>query len=257
MEILAECDGLDRDGKGALDGLATRPGRRPLDPSERDNIRLRQRVTRLESELGTARRVIEVQRKLSTLLEELATDSADPVARATRSDRPRYWELVPMIGVTAACAAASHPRATHYRWHRKSPLPAKPERMPIPQPGANDDVEREKILRVLLEPEHVDESPATVYTELLGKGIYMGSTSTMHWILHAGGEVSERRRQATHPVRVKPKLVAVLDAAYQAHPERFVRKRPTPPPLPHTAWIATPRRKPRPNETTNRLSQKV
>ena len=86
LEILAEYDGLDRDGKGALlrreglyssllsewrkqrdkgalDALATKPGRQPLDPVERDNVRLRQRVGRLEEELGTARRVIEGDRK--------------------------------------------------------------------------------------------------------------------------------------------------------------------------------------------------
>ena len=107
LEILAEYDGLDREGKGALlrrealysslisewrkqrdkgalDALATKPGRRPLDPVERDNVRLRQRVGRLEDELGTARRVIEVQGKLSALLEELATDSADPATRGEK-----------------------------------------------------------------------------------------------------------------------------------------------------------------------------
>jgi hypothetical protein len=107
LEILAEYDGLDREGKGALlrrealysslisewrkqrdkgalDALATKPGRRPLDPVERDNVRLRQRVGRLEDELGTARRVIEVQGKLSALLEELATDSADPAPRGDK-----------------------------------------------------------------------------------------------------------------------------------------------------------------------------
>ena len=62
--------------KGALAALAAKSGRQPLDPVERDNARLRQRVGRLEEELGTARRVIEVQGKLSALLEELATDSA-------------------------------------------------------------------------------------------------------------------------------------------------------------------------------------
>ena len=41
-------------------------------------------VRRLEDELGTARRVIEVQGKLSALLEELATDSADPAARGDK-----------------------------------------------------------------------------------------------------------------------------------------------------------------------------
>jgi hypothetical protein len=62
--------------RGALAALAVRPGRQPVDPIERENARLRQRVGRLEEELGTARRVIEVQGKLSALLEELATDSA-------------------------------------------------------------------------------------------------------------------------------------------------------------------------------------
>jgi len=99
LEILDEYEGLDRDAKGsllrreglytslisewrkqrdrgALAALAAKPGRQPLDPVERDNARLRRRVDRLEEELGTARRVIEVQGKLSALLGELATDSA-------------------------------------------------------------------------------------------------------------------------------------------------------------------------------------
>ncbi len=107
LEVLAEYETLDRDAKGgllrreglyssllsewrkqrdkgALEALATKPGRQPLDPVERENVRLRQRVGRLEDELGTAHRVIEVQGKLSALLEELATDSADP---ATRGDK--------------------------------------------------------------------------------------------------------------------------------------------------------------------------
>jgi len=99
LEVLAEYETLDRDGKGgllrreglytslisewrkqrdrgALEALAARPGRAPTDPVERENSRLRQRVERLEGELETARRVIEVQGKLSALLEELSTDSA-------------------------------------------------------------------------------------------------------------------------------------------------------------------------------------
>ena len=98
--ILAEYDSLDRDGKGALlrreglytslisewrkqrdrgalEALAAKPGRPPVDPVEREAARLRQQVARLEAELGKARKVIEVQGKLSALLEELATDSAD------------------------------------------------------------------------------------------------------------------------------------------------------------------------------------
>ena len=32
----------------------------------------------------------------------------------------------------------------------------------------------------------------------------------------------------------------VLDAAYAANPERFVRRAPTPPPVPVAAWINKP-----------------
>jgi putative transposase len=35
----------------------------------------------------------------------------------------------------------------------------------------------------------------------------------------------------------------VLDAAYQAHPERFVSKPPVPPGLPGTSWINPPQEK--------------
>jgi len=100
LEVLAEYEGLDRDGKGALlrreglytslisewrkqrdrgalAALAAKPGRQPVDPIERENVRLRGRVVRLTGELETARRVIEVQGKLSALLGELATDSAN------------------------------------------------------------------------------------------------------------------------------------------------------------------------------------
>lgn len=98
LAILAEYEGLDRDGKGALlrreglytslisewrkqrdkgalAGLAVKPGRPPADPLEREAVRLRRENARLRGQLDTARRVIEVQGKLSSLLEQLATDS--------------------------------------------------------------------------------------------------------------------------------------------------------------------------------------
>jgi putative transposase len=77
-----------------------------------------------------------------------------------------------------------------------------------PQPRALSQVERKQVLRVLHDPEHVDEAPATVYAKLLDQGVYLASTSTMYRILRAEGEVGERRRQATHPATVKPELLA-------------------------------------------------
>ena len=97
--ILAEYEALDRDGKGALlrreglytsllsewrkqrdrgalEALGRSRGRPPVDPVERENARLHRENERLAAELDKARRVIEVQGKLSALLEQLATGGA-------------------------------------------------------------------------------------------------------------------------------------------------------------------------------------
>ena len=97
--VLTEYDAADRDGrgalmrreglysslisewrkqrdKGALEALGKTKGRPPADPVERENARLKAQVARLQVELETTRRVIEVQGKLSALLEQLATGGA-------------------------------------------------------------------------------------------------------------------------------------------------------------------------------------
>jgi len=65
---------------GALAGLAATRGRPPADPVERDNVLLRERNARLEADLDTARRVIEVQGKVSALLEDLSKRAHDASA---------------------------------------------------------------------------------------------------------------------------------------------------------------------------------
>lgn len=97
-KILGEYELLDKAGKGALlrrEGLYTslisawreqrdrgvkealaRPAGRPkVDPRDRELAELRRRAEGLQAELDKARKVIEVQGKLSALLEQLATDS--------------------------------------------------------------------------------------------------------------------------------------------------------------------------------------
>lgn len=97
-KILAEYEELDKAGKGALlrrEGLYTsliavwrtqrdqgalaalaKPAGRPAaDLKDRENAKLRQENERLAAELDKARKVIEVQGKLSALLGQLATDS--------------------------------------------------------------------------------------------------------------------------------------------------------------------------------------
>jgi transposase len=97
-KVLAEYEELDKAGKGALlrrEGLYTslisawriqrdqgalaalaKPAGRPAaDSRDRENAQLRKENERLTAELDKARRVIEVQGKLSALLGQLATDS--------------------------------------------------------------------------------------------------------------------------------------------------------------------------------------
>ena len=117
-------------------------------------------------------------------------------------------ELAPLIGVRDACAATGRPQATHYRRHRQSPAPLRPPRERRPQPRALTPAERAEVRAVLNSPEHVDKAPAAVYHELLDQGAYLASVPTMYRILRAHDEVRERRRQAIHPARVKPELMA-------------------------------------------------
>jgi len=107
LRVLNEYEGLSKAGKGALlrrEGLYSslisewrrqrdhgavaaleqRKGRPEADPREREIARLQKTNARLESELGKARKVIEIQGKLSALLEELASESATGGSEPTR-----------------------------------------------------------------------------------------------------------------------------------------------------------------------------
>ncbi len=53
-----------------------------------------------------------------------------------------------------------------------------------------------------------DHAPAQVWATLLDEGTYLASISTMYRILRDHHQVRERRRQARHPARVKPELMA-------------------------------------------------
>jgi len=63
--------------QGAQEALARPAGRQVADPRDREIARLKKDRDHLSSELDKARKVIEVQGKLSALLEQFATDSAD------------------------------------------------------------------------------------------------------------------------------------------------------------------------------------
>jgi len=100
LAILAEYDNADRAGKGALlrreklytslisewrkqrdrgalEGLSTPKGRPPVDARDREIERLKADNAKLSGELDRTRRVVEVQGKLSALLEDLSAESAN------------------------------------------------------------------------------------------------------------------------------------------------------------------------------------
>lgn len=70
--------------RGSLAELAKVSGRQHLDPLKRENSRLHKENNRLTVELDKAHKVIEIQGKLSALLDQLATDSAIHVIDETK-----------------------------------------------------------------------------------------------------------------------------------------------------------------------------
>lgn len=134
----------------------------------------------------------------------------DPVAGTVfEAARDQALEdLAGVVGRVKACAALGVSRATYYRHHRQSPAPLRPRRERRRHPRALDEAEEGRVLEVLRSAEFVDMAPGEIYAVLLDRGVYLCSESTMYRLLRRHGEVRERRRQATHPPRRKPELVA-------------------------------------------------
>ena len=110
-------------------------------------------------------------------------------------------ELVPAVGVAAACRAAGRRGATHYRHHRhRQPPPRPAPSAPSPQPRALRLGERQQVLDVLHSERFCDQAPAEVYATLLEEGADLASISTMYRLLHAQGRwASGAGRRPTRP----------------------------------------------------------
>ncbi|MFC1407498.1 MULTISPECIES: IS3 family transposase [Streptacidiphilus] len=107
---------------------------------------------------------------------------------------------------TAACRLTGRSRATHYR--RLHPAAPK-ERTSRPAPAsALSPAERTQVLALMSQPQYVDLPPAQIWARELDEGRYWCSERTMYRILAAAGQSGERRRQATHPAKTVPQLVA-------------------------------------------------
>lgn len=117
-----------------------------------------------------------------------------------------FCAIEPLLGTRTACRAVGRARASHYRRCRQT-TPRYRQPRPAP-PNKLTPAEVATILDALRSPRFVDCAPAQVLYTLLDEGVYLASESTYYRLLRAHGEVRERRRQATHPAKVKPELVA-------------------------------------------------
>jgi len=120
---------------------------------------------------------------------------------------PAVAELAENTCTARACALLGWSRATHYRARRPPAAPRQPGSRPTP-PNALTAAEREHVLAVLTSDRFADKSVAQVWATLLDEGVYLASMSTMHRLLRERGLARERRRQATHPARTRPELLA-------------------------------------------------
>jgi transposase InsO family protein len=110
------------------------------------------------------------------------------------------------LGITAACRLTGRSRATHYR-ALKPPTPRRPRAVPV-QPSALTGQERGVVLELMNSPAYAELPPAQIWARELDEGRYHCSISTMYRILREHGQAGERRRQASHPARTVPELVA-------------------------------------------------
>ena len=119
---------------------------------------------------------------------------------------PAVDELAEYTGVKRACEVLGRPRGSHYRAlqpRMHGPAPARPS-----PPNALTTTEQAQVLETLTSQRFCDKSVAQTWATLLDEGTYLCSQSTMHRLLRAHGAAGERRRQATHPPRKKPELLA-------------------------------------------------
>jgi transposase InsO family protein len=115
-----------------------------------------------------------------------------------------YRRLVAAKVTTRAAAALTGVcRATAGR----TPRPVLTPRRMVPA-NRLSNTERAQVLDVLTGAEFIDATPIQIYAILLARGQYLCSVSTMYRILAANRLVKDRRRQARHPARVRPELLA-------------------------------------------------
>ena len=112
------------------------------------------------------------------------------------------------VPIRRACALLGRARATHYRHARGLVLGPRPARR-VPANGqALSATERAAVLALINTAGYADLSIGQIWARELDEGRYLCSASSMYRIARQAGQTRERRRQATHPAKVKPELLA-------------------------------------------------
>jgi transposase InsO family protein len=117
-----------------------------------------------------------------------------------------YHQLRVHVSHRAAAGLSGISRATAHRQGVYGPArPPVPRRAPV---NRLSEAERARILAVLNSDRFVDTTPVEVFATLLDEGVYLASVATLYRVLRANRQVVERRRQARHPARTRPELIA-------------------------------------------------
>ena len=112
------------------------------------------------------------------------------------------------VPVTRACTLVGRSRATHYRRSRGPVHGPRPARQAADNGQALSQAERQAVLSLINTSAYADLSIGQIWARELDAGNYLCSVSSMYRIARAAGQSGERRRQATHPAKVKPELLA-------------------------------------------------
>jgi putative transposase len=116
-------------------------------------------------------------------------------------------QLEPCIGIQASCQITGISRSALYR--RRVPKLENPEPAARPAPpNALTGHERDRLIETLNSEEFRDKAVRQVWAALLDRGVHLASPSTMYRELRARGQVRERRAQARHEAKKKPRLEA-------------------------------------------------
>jgi putative transposase len=112
------------------------------------------------------------------------------------------------VAIQRACELIGRARATHYRHLTPPMFGPRPARAAADNDQALSDAERAAVLTLINSDGYADLSIGQIWARELDAGNYLCSLSTMYRIAAAVGQTRPRRRQATHPAKVKPELLA-------------------------------------------------